>query len=108
MIDPVSWRLAGGEVLREPRDGVTDYRGRLRLIDQTRLPGELVYVESADTEEIFSFIQRLVVRGAPAIGCAAALGLAAVMYHSAVADEETFRALAERTAARLAESRPTA
>jgi len=108
MIDTVSWKLADGDIIRERRNGIGDYRGCLRLIDQTRLPEELVYVESADTEEIFDWIKRLVVRGAPAIGCAAALGLAAVMYEKRSNSPTEFLATAEKTADRLAESRPTA
>ncbi|MDH3584573.1 MAG: S-methyl-5-thioribose-1-phosphate isomerase [Phycisphaerae bacterium] len=48
--------------------------GHLRLIDQTRLPGELVYLECHDVRSLVDAIGRLVVRGAPAIGCAAAYG----------------------------------
>ncbi len=48
----------------------------LRLIDQTRLPGELVYNDYDNHLDIISAIQRLEVRGAPAIGIAAAYALA--------------------------------
>ncbi|HEX3357003.1 MAG TPA: S-methyl-5-thioribose-1-phosphate isomerase [Tepidisphaeraceae bacterium] len=46
----------------------------LRLLDQTRLPTETVYVEITDERQTWDAIKRLVVRGAPAIGVAAALG----------------------------------
>lgn len=49
---------------------------KLRLIDQTRLPGEVVYHDYDDYHEIIAAIRRLEVRGAPAIGIAAAYGLA--------------------------------
>lgn len=49
--------------------------GKLRLIDQTRLPGELVYLDCERVEEVADAIRRLAVRGAPAIGVAAAYGL---------------------------------
>lgn len=48
--------------------------GHLRLIDQTRLPGEVVYVDCFDVETVWDAIKRLVVRGAPAIGVAAGYG----------------------------------
>lgn len=50
-------------------------RGRLVLIDQTRLPGELVTLECETVEQTHDAIRRLVVRGAPAIGIAAAYGV---------------------------------
>ena len=47
----------------------------VRLLDQTRLPRETVYVEIADEKQMHDAIKRLVVRGAPAIGIAAAFGV---------------------------------
>ncbi|HEX9731811.1 MAG TPA: S-methyl-5-thioribose-1-phosphate isomerase [Thermoanaerobaculia bacterium] len=49
--------------------------GRLLLLDQTRLPREEVWLECRDVEEVAGAIRRLSVRGAPAIGVAAAYGL---------------------------------
>ncbi|HEX7448905.1 MAG TPA: S-methyl-5-thioribose-1-phosphate isomerase [Pirellulales bacterium] len=49
--------------------------GHLRLIDQTRLPTELVYLDCHDIETVFEAIRSLRVRGAPAIGIAAAYGV---------------------------------
>ncbi len=49
---------------------------RLRIIDQTRLPLELIYKDLDDYRDIITAIKRLEVRGAPAIGIAAAYGLA--------------------------------
>ena len=97
MIDPVTWKRLGDDVLP----------GRLRLIDQTRLPRELVYVELDELEPIIDAIRRLVVRGAPAIGCAAAYGLAAVCQHSQARTVAAFGEAAA-TVARLAAARPTA
>jgi methylthioribose-1-phosphate isomerase len=108
MLDAVRWEDAAGGIWSTWADGVPLLPGRLRLIDQTRLPGELAYLCTDDLEEIFSAIRRLVVRGAPAIGCAAALGLAAVAQHFRAASAAGFRAEVTRAAARLRESRPTA
>src|SRR6266542_2955108 len=46
----------------------------VRLLDQTKLPGETVYVDITDERQMHDAIRRLVVRGAPAIGIAAAFG----------------------------------
>ena len=81
MLETVRWITAEGKVLAGPEEGVELLPGKLRIIDQTRLPQELVYLELDDIDEIVSAIKRLSVRGAPAIGCAAALGLAACAQH---------------------------
>jgi methylthioribose-1-phosphate isomerase len=47
----------------------------VRLLDQTRLPTETVYVDITDEKQMWDAIKRLVVRGAPAIGVAAAFGV---------------------------------
>lgn len=47
----------------------------LTLLDQTRLPGEIVYLDCDSIESVFEAIAMLRVRGAPAIGIAAAYGL---------------------------------
>jgi methylthioribose-1-phosphate isomerase len=46
-----------------------------RLLDQTKLPTETVYVDITDERQMWDAIKRLVVRGAPAIGVAAAFGV---------------------------------
>jgi len=50
--------------------------GKVRLIDQTRLPLETVFVEYDDYRDLTEAIRNLVVRGAPAIGVTAAMGIA--------------------------------
>ena len=54
----------------------------IRLIDQTKLPGELVYHDIDNHHELIEAIRRLEVRGAPAIGIAAAYGLAVAVVAS--------------------------
>lgn len=80
---------------------------KLRLLDQRRLPGEEVWLEFDEVEPVARAIEDLVVRGAPAIGCAAALGLAAA---SRKFDEDPteFRAQVKAAGERLANTRPTA
>src|SRR3954470_24418570 len=54
---------------------VGDIDGYLELLDQTRLPGETVYLPCRTAEDVWHAIKRLSVRGAPAIGVAAAYGV---------------------------------
>lgn len=56
-----------------PVDWIDD---RLRLIDQTALPERLVTIDYVDWRAVVEAIRTMVVRGAPAIGCTAALGMA--------------------------------
>jgi methylthioribose-1-phosphate isomerase len=52
------------------------------MIDQTKLPNKLVYLKCKDYKEVANAIKNLTVRGAPAIGVTAALGLALAAIHS--------------------------
>ncbi len=52
-------------------------RGQLQLLDQRLLPFESTYVPIATPQQAFDAIRSMVVRGAPAIGCTAALTIAA-------------------------------
>jgi methylthioribose-1-phosphate isomerase len=71
--------------------------GFLLILDQTLLPAEETWIRCARPEEVADAIRRLAVRGAPAIGVAAAYGLA-------LADPEDF----DQAAVMLASARPTA
>jgi len=64
-----------------------DGAGVLRMIDQMRLPGEVSVLTCATIEEVGEAIRRLQVRGAPAIGVAAAYGLALGAREAAAADD---------------------
>lgn len=78
----------------------------LVLIDQTRLPGELVYENYTDYRDIIPAIKQLVVRGAPAIGVAAAYAvyLAAEEFRN----EPDFDQKLKDAAAEIRQARPTA
>ncbi|MEA2069518.1 MAG: S-methyl-5-thioribose-1-phosphate isomerase, partial [Verrucomicrobiota bacterium] len=108
MLETVRWITADGKVLAEFEEGVSLLPGKLRIIDQTKLPQELVYLELDDIDEMVDAIKRLSVRGAPAIGCAAALGLAAAAQHAEAETTTEFAAKVELLAEKLAASRPTA
>lgn len=77
---------------------------KLMILDQTRLPGQEVYIELATKEDVWGAIYRLKVRGAPAIGVAAALGL----FVSVRDIEADFENVFKQTKDYLASSRPTA
>lgn len=83
-------------------------RNRLMLLDQTRLPRETVILALSQKEEMYDAIVRLQVRGAPAIGVAAAIGLAVLANESMQTDRESFLAEFQANAAYLASARPTA
>jgi methylthioribose-1-phosphate isomerase len=80
----------------------------LVLLDQRRLPGEEVYLTLTTLEGVAEAIESLAVRGAPAIGCTAALGLALVARSSRAADLPTLQLELEHAAERLSRTRPTA
>lgn len=78
------------------------------LLDQRRLPREERYLRCRDVESVARAIETLAVRGAPAIGCAAAFGLALAAATSAARDLATLRSALVHAAERLARTRPTA
>jgi methylthioribose-1-phosphate isomerase len=79
----------------------------LRVLDQRRLPSQEIWLELDEIEPVARAIEDLAVRGAPAIGCVAALGLA-VAAAGFPDDPAGFRAAFGRAHARLAATRPTA
>ncbi|MFO0888597.1 MAG: S-methyl-5-thioribose-1-phosphate isomerase [Isosphaeraceae bacterium] len=82
--------------------------GRLRLIDQTRLPTEFVEIECEDVPTVWEAIKVLRVRGAPAIGVAAGYGAVLGARVRGVDDVETVRDSLRLATAHLRTSRPTA
>lgn len=87
---------------------IGDEDGALRLLDQTRLPGEVVMIDCRDIETVWEAIRALRVRGAPAIGVAAAYGMYLGVRPARNASHAEFdRRLAE-TARHLCDARPTA
>jgi methylthioribose-1-phosphate isomerase len=82
--------------------------GMLILIDQRRLPDELVEVEVRNGPEAANAIRQMVVRGAPAIGQVAAIGLALSAARAADTLPFARRAIIRAAAASLRAARPTA
>ncbi len=80
----------------------------VRFIDQRRLPTEEVYVVCQSYEEVATAIRDMTVRGAPAIGVAAAMGIAVGMQQSQATDLAGLRQHFDRVATAMGETRPTA
>jgi methylthioribose-1-phosphate isomerase len=83
-------------------------RDRLLLLDQTLLPVEERTREYARWSEVADAIRTLVVRGAPAIGCAAAFGIALAARESLAEDTDGLLRDLEEAEKGLAATRPTA
>lgn len=78
------------------------------MIDQTKLPNKLVYVKCTDYKQVADAIKKLVVRGAPAIGVTAALGLALAAQQSKATDISELRTDLDSAFKVLRATRPTA
>jgi methylthioribose-1-phosphate isomerase len=93
--------LAPADVIRLEGDAVV-------LLDQTRLPGERIDRRCTTVSELCRAIRELAIRGAPAIGIAAAMGMAQAARTSRASDVPSLRAELAGASAQLAASRPTA
>ena len=80
----------------------------VRMIDQTMLPTQEVYVTCRTYEEVAEAIRSMVIRGAPAIGVAAAMGIALGVKNSAARSIPALRAEFEVIADAISKTRPTA
>lgn len=82
--------------------------GVVRMIDQTRLPLEKVFVDCRSVEEVGHAIKTMIIRGAPAIGVAAAMGVSLAAESIEADGFDDFYSRLEKKCAKLAASRPTA
>lgn len=80
----------------------------VRIIDQTLLPGHEMMNDLLTVPELCEAIRALRVRGAPAIGCAAACGIAVAASRSAASDLEALKEELRQAITELAATRPTA
>ena len=85
-----------------------DLPGHVRMVEQTLLPLEDVTLEVRTVPEMVDAIYRLAVRGAPAIGVAAAFGLVLGVQEHGDLPVDAFLKHVDETAATLAKARPTA
>jgi methylthioribose-1-phosphate isomerase len=81
---------------------------RIRLLDQRRLPGELRYVDCRTPSAVAEAIRNMTVRGAPAIGVTAALGIALSAKRLVSCRPGVFRRSMERVCRQMQATRPTA
>ena len=78
------------------------------MVDQRKLPAQEVYVRCRTAPEVAKAIRTMVIRGAPAIGVAAAMGIALGMRRSSATGTRQFAAEFQKTCDLLAATRPTA
>ena len=101
--------MAAGEVERiRPIEWVGELDGFVAIIDQTLLPSEYKIVKCRDVETVHDAICRLAIRGAPAIGIAAAMGVVLGVREFRGDDRGAFLKRLDEVCAYLAGSRPTA
>jgi methylthioribose-1-phosphate isomerase len=82
--------------------------GKVILINQKKLPEEVVYVECEDYHRVAESIKTLEIRGAPAIGVAAAMALALAAYKSNATSRQALRKELTEAAEVIKATRPTA
>ena len=81
---------------------------KIKLLDQRRLPREEVYLEIRDYHQVIEAIRTLAIRGAPAIGVAAAMGAALGALEIQTGDGAEFLGRFQEICREIAASRPTA
>jgi methylthioribose-1-phosphate isomerase len=80
----------------------------VRILDQRRLPDEVRYLDCKDPSAVAKAIKTMAIRGAPAIGVAAAMGIALAGQKIRVRRPEIFRKEIEKVCDRMGQTRPTA
>ena len=80
----------------------------IRLIDQTKLPTELIYLTIKEEEDLIDAIKHLKVRGAPALGIAAASGICVVLKNLKISTLNQYVKEFERLEQSIVSVRPTA
>jgi methylthioribose-1-phosphate isomerase len=78
------------------------------MVDQRKLPGQEVYVRCRTAQEVARAIRTMVIRGAPAIGVAAAMGIALAARRSTATGTKQFAVDFQKTCDMMAATRPTA
>ena len=82
--------------------------GKVRMLDQSRLPLEVAFVDCTDYRQVAEGIKKLWIRGAPAIGIASAMGLALAARSVDARDFETFLEKLSPAVQTMIDTRPTA
>jgi methylthioribose-1-phosphate isomerase len=81
---------------------------RVRILDQRRLPHEVRYIDCREASDVAMAIRSMAIRGAPAIGVAAAMGIALGARKARAKEPEAFRKAVGRICEDMARTRPTA
>ena len=81
---------------------------RVRLLDQRRLPQEVRYLDCRDASGVAQAIRSMAIRGAPAIGVAAAMGIALAAKKARFTNPRAFTKATEKVCQQMRETRPTA
>jgi methylthioribose-1-phosphate isomerase len=82
--------------------------GKVIILDQSRLPSDVIFIECTGYHEVADAIKRLVIRGAPAIGIAAAMGVALGALGIETEDAGEFRKRLDPVFTSMLDTRPTA
>lgn len=98
----------GGKITEIDTVSLDEANKALVIIDQTKLPGQIQMLSLTKAKEIWDAIYLLQVRGAPAIGVAAAIGMYVLAARYEVDDYDAFYAAFCRDKEYLDSSRPTA
>ena len=85
-----------------------DESNTVKMIDQTVLPHELIFLEFKNFREVANSIKVMNIRGAPAIGVAAAMGMALASIEFQYMDFSTFKSYMKNAAETITATRPTA
>src|SRR5918993_2698785 len=86
-----------------------DWQGEtIVMVDQRKLPGQEIYVRCRTAQEVARAIRTMVIRGAPAIGVAAAMGIALGMRRSAAKGTKQYAVEFQKSCDLMAGTRPTA
>ena len=86
-----------------------DWQGdAIVMVDQRKLPGQEIYVRCRTAQEVARAIRTMIIRGAPAIGVSAAMGIAPGMQRSTAKGTKQFAVEFQKTCDMMAATRPTA
>jgi methylthioribose-1-phosphate isomerase len=86
-----------------------DWQGdTIVMVDQRKLPGQEIYVRCRTAQEVARAIRTMIIRGAPAIGVSAAMGIALGMQRSTAKGTKQFAVEFQKTCDMMASTRPTA
>jgi len=81
---------------------------RVRILDQRKLPQEVRYLDCRNASSVAEAIRTMAIRGAPAIGVAAAMGIALAAKRIRSSQPKIFRESLERVCDEMSQTRPTA